>query len=385
MSTPSLPAPGTLPTQDRTSPVPRPETGPWVTIIVNNYNYGRYLAAAIDSALAQTYEKTDVVVVDDGSTDQSREIIASYSDRVTPIYQENSGQAAAFNAGLREARGDLIVFLDADDVLLPHIAAQLAQALNDEPGLAKIEYRMRVIDRDGTVREELKPPAHLPLRSGNIVRYVTSIPYDVTWMATSGNAFARRVLDGIFPIPAQSYGRVGADWYLSHLTPLFGPVRFIEDVGAYYRVHGENNYEGTVLRLDSIRNTIRYMHVTNGYIRTYASTLGLPHRIEDTRGPISVSFVANRIVSKRLEPDRHPLPDTVPGLVLLGVRAAGRRFDVPPLVRLVYAAWFIAVGLSPRPVARWLAELFFFPERRRAVSGLLGRGHRRALKRSNRP
>lgn len=360
------------------SPTLATDRAPWVTIIVNNYNYARYLTAAIDSALQQTCEHTEVIVVDDGSTDGSRDVIERYGGRVQSIYQKNGGQASAFNAGLRAAHGALVIFLDADDVLLPHTAAQVAQAWQREPDLAKIEYRMQVIDKDGRLTAEVKPPAHLPLRSGSMIEYVTSIPYDITWMATSGNAFPRRVLEHIFPIPTDRYGRVGADWYLSHLTPLFGPVRFLEDVGAYYRVHGENNYEGTALRLDSIRNTIRYMSITNDYIRTYASRLGLQHRVHDSQGPISVSFVANRIVSKRLEPEHHPLPDTVPRLTILGIRAAGRRFDVPPVVRLVYAAWFIAFAVSPRPLARWLAELFFFPERRVGVSQLLARGHQQS-------
>ena len=78
---------------------------PLVTIVVNNYNYARFLAEAIDSALAQTYAALEVVVVDDGSTDESREIIAQYGGRVIPVLKDNGGQASAFNAGFAAARG----------------------------------------------------------------------------------------------------------------------------------------------------------------------------------------------------------------------------------------------------------------------------------------
>ncbi len=86
------------------------------SIIVNNYNYGRFLAEAIESALSQTYANTEVIVVDDGSTDNSRDIIASYKDQIIPVLKENGGQASAFNAGFQASSGEVIFFLDADFV-----------------------------------------------------------------------------------------------------------------------------------------------------------------------------------------------------------------------------------------------------------------------------
>ena len=74
-------------------------------IVVNNFNYARFLTAAVDSALAQRGTDVHVIVVDDGSTDDSRDLIASYGDRVTPVLKENGGQASAFNAGFLHCRG----------------------------------------------------------------------------------------------------------------------------------------------------------------------------------------------------------------------------------------------------------------------------------------
>ena len=88
-----------------------------VSIIINNYNYARFLRAAIDSALGQSYASIEVLVVDDGSTDQSRAIIDSYGDRVKSILKKNGGQASALNAGFAQCQGDIVIFLDADDVL----------------------------------------------------------------------------------------------------------------------------------------------------------------------------------------------------------------------------------------------------------------------------
>jgi glycosyltransferase involved in cell wall biosynthesis len=88
-----------------------------VSIIINNYNYDRFLAEAINSALNQTYPYTEVIVVDDGSTDNSRQIIAEYGDRIIPILQPNGKQASAFNNGFAHSKGEIIIFLDSDDYL----------------------------------------------------------------------------------------------------------------------------------------------------------------------------------------------------------------------------------------------------------------------------
>ena len=79
---------------------------PFISIVVNNYNYARFLGAAFDSALAQNYPHREVVVVDDGSTDGSREVIEAYGTRVIPICRENGGQGAAFNSGFSASRGE---------------------------------------------------------------------------------------------------------------------------------------------------------------------------------------------------------------------------------------------------------------------------------------
>ena len=88
---------------------------PLVTVLITNYNYGRFLREAIDSALNQTYRNVEVVVVDDGSTDESREIIDGYGGRIVSVLKENGGQGSAFNAGIAASRGEIICLLDADD------------------------------------------------------------------------------------------------------------------------------------------------------------------------------------------------------------------------------------------------------------------------------
>ena len=84
----------------RVSPSRQRDLRPLVSIVIDNFNYARFVGAAIDSALAQSYAPVEVVVVDDGSTDHSREVISSYADRVSAIFKPNGGHASAFNAGV---------------------------------------------------------------------------------------------------------------------------------------------------------------------------------------------------------------------------------------------------------------------------------------------
>src|SRR2546423_2847131 len=98
-----------------------------ISIIISSYNYARFLREAIDSALTQTYPYVEVIVVDDGSTDDSPRMIREYGERVRAIIKPNGGQASAWNAGFAASGGDAIIFLDSDDLLLPAAAENAAK------------------------------------------------------------------------------------------------------------------------------------------------------------------------------------------------------------------------------------------------------------------
>jgi hypothetical protein len=212
------------------------------------------------------------------------------------------------------------------------------------------------------------------MRTGNLQRDVLAFPFDVTWMATSGNGFAADVLRKIFPIPEVDF-RILADNYLSHLTPLFGPVVALDFVGAYYRVHGANNYEipAPTIDLHHIRQTIVHCHNTHIYLVKFAKMLGLMCSCNDENDILSVSYIANRVISLKFDRLQHPIKeDTLLGLFALGVTASMRRFDVPLSTKIMFLLWFAAAIPAPKPLARWLARIFFFPETR----GTLSRLHR---------
>ncbi len=110
------------------------------TIIITSHNYGRFLRQCINSALEQTYPDTEVIVVDDGSVDESPQIIRSYGSRIIPVLKENGGQASAFNAGFKLSNGDFICFVDSDDVLLPTAMEKEGRAAAKVLGYRRLEF-----------------------------------------------------------------------------------------------------------------------------------------------------------------------------------------------------------------------------------------------------
>lgn len=345
---------------------------PVVSIIIDNYNYAPFLPLAIDSAVNQDYQPVEVIVVDDGSTDRSREILQGYVDRILPVLKENGGQASAFNAGFARSQGEIIIFLDSDDVLHPQAVGRIVAAFDLVPAPVRVSYRMRVVDGEGQWTGQMRPHHHLSVPSGDLREQVMSYSFDMPWLPTSGNAFSRRVLEQLFPVPEQEY-RILADYYLSHLVPLFGPVVFLNEVLADYRVHGGNNYEinQDQINMEHLRMTITHSLLTAGYINRYAERLDLRNG-SGVPGVLAVSTVANRLISLKLDPASHPVRgDTLGGLVRLGFQATSRRLDLPFLSKTLFYLWFILMAIAPGPLARVLAEKFMFPEKRIALNQLL--------------
>lgn len=131
-------------------------TQPLVSIIINNYNYAGFLKTSIESALSQSYPSKEVIVVDDGSTDNSREIILSFGSQVLPFFNTNGGQFTAHNTGFKASRGDWIMFLDSDDFLDPE-AIKIALKFFHEPEISKIQFCMQSVNIDGRPLPQVIP------------------------------------------------------------------------------------------------------------------------------------------------------------------------------------------------------------------------------------
>ena len=216
-----------------------------VSILINSYNYGRFLPDAIESAIAQTYPHCEVIVVDDGSTDGSLDIIASYGDRIIPILKGNGGQASAFNAGFEQSRGDIVCFLDADDTFATHKTEQLVEIFNGQPAagwcfhpIKRVDEHLKPMEGDKGYRgEEGFYDLRSLMQKGKLG---DATPFDC--LVTSGMCFTREMLNRLLPMPTDI--KITSDDYLKYAAMGTHPGYMLLEKLACQRLHGNNAYTG---------------------------------------------------------------------------------------------------------------------------------------------
>jgi glycosyltransferase involved in cell wall biosynthesis len=322
-------------------------TQPLVTILINNYNYARFLGEAIDSALNQTYPNIEVVVVDDGSTDNSLEIISRYEERILPVLKENGGQASAFNTGFAKTKGEIIVFLDADDYLFPHTVEEVVAAW--KPGIVKVQYRLQKIDNQKNPIG-FCPAIDSPMDSGDVLpillkkgRYISPV--------TSGNSFSRSVLTQIMPVPEAEF-RLCADAYLIFLAPFYGEVVSIEKTLGVYRIHGSNSwYANNHKSLTHIFQKLVQQDLQD-YDLVTKKALELNYKVSQNLGFQDYIHLRFRLACLRLDPQNHPAKsDFTLNLVFWGLRAVWLS-NLGWKKRFIFSVWFLCVGFLPLPLAK---------------------------------
>jgi glycosyltransferase involved in cell wall biosynthesis len=339
-----------------------------LSIVISNFNYGRFLRDAIDSALAQTYPGVEVVVVDDGSTDNSGEIIRSYGDKIIPVLKGNGGLASALNAGFAASRGELVIFLDADDMLFPQTAERVAQIW--DPDIAKVMYWLDLIDRDGRPRGPSWHHRGVPtaeMRALLRVGPVLPIP------ASSGVAYSRKALNEVLPMP--ELRPIGADGYLQFATPFLGEVMTIRERLGFYRIHGGNNWSGGPC-LEEVRGRLLGSQMTFDLLNDFAAQKGFSFPADWLlRSP---DYVWTRLQSLRMDPATHPYPnDRRFSLMLKGVRSSLSFPRATVRWRLFNALWLTFLGCAPRGAVRAACD---FRDVMRG-QGLVGRPSVRLLRR----
>ena len=231
---------------------------PKVSVLLTNYNYAEYIAEAIDSVLEQTYHNFEFIIVDDGSTDNSIEVISGYclrDPRIFLIAKENGGQASGFNAAFAASTGELICFLDADDIYRPTKLACMVEAHQQSPNAGVGAHRVQ------RVNKQRRPQGVWPLGStlshgwlgeqmlldGGVLGYMPP---------TSGLSLHRSVAERIFPLPEISQLTATADQVIIRFAPLLTSVVRRQEVLTEYRLHGANSYERSRMTAESVSREI---------------------------------------------------------------------------------------------------------------------------------
>lgn len=347
---------------------------PRVSVAINNYNYASYLRECIDSALNQTYRPAEVLVVDDGSNDNSRTVIESFGSRISAQFKRNAGQASALNAGFAMSSGEIVIFLDSDDALLPDVIERIVRVWNSK--ISKVQFPLILVDEFGV---EIGGAVPSTMHTGD-VRSVIRRFGSYAGPPSSGNAYARDALLQLFPMPEKDW-HISADTYPILLVPFFGEVEALRAPGGRYRIHNKG---------------IKSKFVMNNAPATPSAAWA---RVQQTRDlileelrrrdfcsarfpmlPPTISRV--RLISRKVDGRDSPAAAT-PILTILGdaVRGIWTWPGYSLIARVAYTLWFVSIAtlplrlaepliilaINPRHQPRWLRYLFRIAPQRKGA------------------
>jgi glycosyltransferase involved in cell wall biosynthesis len=224
---------------------------PRITVLIATYNHGAFIGDAVESVLDQDRFRggVQIVVVDDGSTDDTRDRLQPYESAIDYVYQPNAGQAAAWNLGLSRSHGEIIALLDADDTWHRHKLARVVEEFDKSPEVDVVSHAMTVMSNRGVALAQapdfaLRPDALEERRP--LGPYLRGRPPILP--PTSGIAVRSAVLARITPIPDQFRGgrrSPGADLYVAYLLPFYArEFTFIHEPLGLYRIHGHHSGRG---------------------------------------------------------------------------------------------------------------------------------------------
>lgn len=212
------------------------ENRPLVSVIINNYNYAQFLEEAIASALAQTYTNLEIILVDDGSTDNSPEIIARYGDRIKPIFKKNGGQASAFNVGFAASQGDIVCFLDSDDTFVPEKVAEIVSIFATHTDVEWCFHAVKL--EDYQTKKSLGASVETGSRRCDFRKTMKKGRLRFFAPPTSGLCFKRSLLKQILPMTENL--KRGADRYLVAIAPALSPGFYLDRQLTIQKIHGNN-------------------------------------------------------------------------------------------------------------------------------------------------
>lgn len=256
------------------------KTEPLVSVVINNYNYERFISQAIDSTLNQTYPRIEVIVVDDGSSDNSQQIIAQYGDKIVSVLKKNGGQASTFNAGFAASKGEIICFLDSDDVFLPEKVAEVVAAFTEHQDISWCFHNQKWVDENtqplpktSTQRSSQECDFRASMQTGKLP---PPLP------ATSALCFKKSLLQQILPM-FESEG-ASADRYLKYVAVALERGFFLGKVLALHRIHGNN---AETLRDDKQGNAAKSFILTGYWMKVKFPVLA---RLANKMLGVGISF-----------------------------------------------------------------------------------------------
>lgn len=317
-----------------------------LSVVIPNYNYERFVGAAIESALALDWPDVEVIVADDGSTDSSLDVIRRYEPRITVLAGVNSTQRVAVNRALEVVTGDVVIILDSDDVLPPELPQHLARAWTAET--SKVQFLMQPIDADGNAAGPKSP------------RYGGSPTQLREWMVRtsayptppgSGNAYARWFVDLLAPIDQQTGDF--SDSALLAAAPLLGDVIVVPEVSVGYRRHDGNDS-------NLLRDTARFGREIARARARWQFAMAVAPSVGASESPLrrSRELLQLRVAARAARPDDQPVlaGDKWLRMAWDALRSPLHPGPEPVRTRALIAAWSLSTLIAPRHLATRLLE-----------------------------
>jgi len=217
-----------------------------VSVLINNYNYKAFLEEAVTSVLNQTYQNIEIIIVDDGSTDESPRLIKDLAEahsNITPLFKTNGGQLSAFNAGVELARGEILFFLDADDLYQRDYIEKAVAIYGDYPGCG---FLFCAYEKFGEENQEFIEPFKDRLTDLGYTGLITYARQAWIGAPTSALSIRRSLAEQFFPIPLEQDWRIRADDCVVWLASLFNGRKFyLNEPSILYRIHRNNRFYGS--------------------------------------------------------------------------------------------------------------------------------------------
>lgn len=326
-----------------------PAHPPLVSIVVLNYNYARFVGQAIESALAQTWQALEVVVVDNGSTDNSVEVIGRYASQVRIVsVPVNIGQGHGYNVAFDSSRGEWVMWLDADDILDSDAISSCMALVHED--VAKVQFPMRLIDGESQPLGSIVPFLR---QHGDVVPTIKRFGH-YAGPPGSGNLYRRRAVAACFPVPPEDWP-IGTDTVPFIAAPFSGQVADAGRPLAGYRLHARAStmpgYTG------NFSVSMAHEVVINNRVRDLVLALLAERCSVEVPGPFLTipTHVRHRIISWRLVPGDHPFPDDTASSLRLLMRDGLVNYPgYNVFERLLMRVWAFGAVYLPRRLALWM-------------------------------
>lgn len=250
---------------------------PFVSVLVDTYNHERFIEQAIASVLEQDFPagEREIIVVDDGSSDRTPEIIRKFAPHLRLIRKANGGQASAFNTGIPECRGEIIAFLDGDDWWKSGKLSAVARALAAEPEVGLVGHGITEVFSDGRHHTELlreTPRFRITSESG-----AKAFRLRKSFLGTSRMSCRKKVLELVGRVPETL--AFEADEYIFTLAGVFSQVLILRESFTFYRQHERNTFQISDGNEESARRKYRILTALAGSLREKLREHGLRNEV----------------------------------------------------------------------------------------------------------